>query len=179
VETGSGLSFAEFFRNERDGGRKGIVGGDHWRKAVITNEVARRATEAHLRRFQQALENREAEHPQTRRSKLARLQIDAVRAQAANLQAELDEYDHLRSGVVETLEADSLEEFATLLIKARIACGWSQRRLAQQLGIAEQQVQRYESTAYRSARLARICDITNALGVTVTGRLSLPGPNAA
>ncbi|MGQ0467844.1 MAG: DUF6932 family protein [Sporichthyaceae bacterium] len=25
VETGSGLSFAEFFQNERDGGRKGIV----------------------------------------------------------------------------------------------------------------------------------------------------------
>jgi hypothetical protein len=25
TETGSGLSFAEFFRNERDGGRKGIV----------------------------------------------------------------------------------------------------------------------------------------------------------
>jgi hypothetical protein len=25
VETGSGLSFSDFFQNERDGGRKGIV----------------------------------------------------------------------------------------------------------------------------------------------------------
>jgi HTH-type transcriptional regulator/antitoxin HigA len=146
---------------------------------VITNEVARRATEAHLRQFQHALTNLEAEHPAARRSKLARLQIDAVRSQAADLQAELDEYDHLRSGTVDTLEANSLEELATLLIKARIARGWSQRRLAEQLGIAEQQIQRYESTGYRSASLARICDITAALGVTVTERLSLPGPNAA
>jgi HTH-type transcriptional regulator/antitoxin HigA len=146
---------------------------------VITNEVARRATEAHLGRFKQALANLEAQHPETRRSKLARLQIDAVRAQAADLQAELDEYGHLRSGAVSTLEADSLEELATLLIKARIARGWSQRRLAEQLGIAEQQVQRYESTGYRSASLARICDVTTALGVTVSERLSLPGPNAA
>ncbi len=78
-----------------------------------------------------------------------------------------------------TLEADSLEELATLLIKARIVRGRSQRRLAEQLGIAEQQVQRYESTGYRSASLARICDVTTALGVTVTERLSLPDPNAA
>jgi HTH-type transcriptional regulator/antitoxin HigA len=171
--------FAEFFQNERDGGRKGIVVGDPRRKAVITNEVARRATEAHLGRFQQALANLEAQHPETRRSKLARLQIDGVRAQATDLQAELDEYDHLRSWAVSTLEADSLEELATLLIKARIARGWSQRRLAEQLGIAEQQIQRYESTGYRSASLARICDVTTALGVTVSERLSLPGPNAA
>ncbi len=45
---------------------------------MITNEVQRRATEAHLHRFQQALANLEAEHPETCRSKLAKLQIDAV-----------------------------------------------------------------------------------------------------
>jgi transcriptional regulator with XRE-family HTH domain len=66
-----------------------------------------------------------------------------------------------------------------LLIKARIARRWSQRQLADVLGIAEQQVQRYESTDYPSASLARICDIAAALDVTITERLSLRGPHAA
>ncbi len=46
-------------------------------------------------------------------------------------------------------------------------------------GVAEQQVPRYEATDYRSASLARICDIAAALDVTITERLSLRGPDAA
>jgi HTH-type transcriptional regulator/antitoxin HigA len=68
---------------------------------------------------------------------------------------------------------------ATLLIKARVARGWTQRQLADELGVAEQQVQRYESTGYRSASLARICDVAAALDVTITERASLRGPDAA
>lgn len=146
---------------------------------MITNEVQRRATEAHLRQFEEALANLEAKHRGKKRTKLAQLEIDAVRSQAEDLRAELDEYDRLRSGEVSTLEAGSLEELATLLIKARVARGWTQRQLADQLGVAEQQVQRYESTGYRSASLARICDVAAALDVTITERASLRGPDAA
>lgn len=145
---------------------------------MITNEVQRRSTEAHLRQFEEAIANLETERG-TKHTKLAQLQLDAVRSQADDLRAELDEYDRLRSGEVSTFEASSLEELATLLIKARIARGWSQRKLADELGIAEQQVQRYEATGYRSASLARICDVADALDVTITERLSLRGPDAA
>lgn len=69
-------------------------------------------------------------------------------AQADDLRAEVDKYEHLRAGGVSAFEATSLSELATLLVKARIARGWTQRRLAEALGMAEQQVQRYESTAY-------------------------------
>lgn len=146
---------------------------------MITNEVQRRSTEAHLRQFDEALANLEDKAGPKKRSKLAELEIDAVRAQADDLRAELEEYDRLRSGAISTFEASSLEELATLLIKARIARGWSQRRLADVLGIAEQQVQRYEATGYRAASLARMCDIATALDVTVTERVSLRGPDAA
>ena len=146
---------------------------------MITNEVRRRSTEAHLRQFEEALANLEASHRGKNRSKLAQLEIDAVRSQAADLRAELDEYDRLRSGEISTLEAGSLEELATLLIKARVARGWTQRQLAEALGVAEQQIQRYESTGYRSASLARICDVAAALDVTITERASLRGPDAA
>lgn len=144
---------------------------------MITNEVQRRSTEAHLHQFEEAIANLEAKSKTP--TKLQQLEIDALRSQAADLRAELDEYDHLRSGAVSTFEAASLEELAALLIKARIARGWSQRELADALGVAEQQVQRYESTDYRSASLARIADVATALNVTITERLTLRGPDAA
>ena len=146
---------------------------------MITNEVQRRATEAHLRQFEEAVANLEAKSAGGKRSKLAQLEIDAVRAQAGDLRAELDEYDRLRSGAVSTFEASSLAEIATLLVKARIARGWTQGRLADALGVAEQQVQRYESTDYRSASLARICDVAAALDVVITEKAELRDPNAA
>ena len=146
---------------------------------MITNEVQYRATRGHLTRFEEAtanLESRLATVPQSRR---LRLELDAVRAQAADLRAELSEYESLKSGRVSSFEASSLPELATLLVKARIARGWTQRHLADALGVAEQQVQRYESTDYRSASLARICDVAAALGVTVSERVVLGDPDAA
>ena len=145
---------------------------------MITNEVQYRATKAHLAQFEEALANLEAKARVGKRSRLAQLEIDAVCSQSDDLRAELDEYESLRSGTVSTLEASSLGDLATLLVKARIARGWTQRRLADAIGIAEQQVQRYEATGYRSASLARICDVTDALGVTVTERAELRGPAA-
>jgi len=145
---------------------------------MITNEVQRRSTEAHLRRFEEALANLE-ERAGAKPTKLAQLEIDAVRAQAADLRAELDEYDRLRSGETSSIEASSLAELSTLLIKARIARGWTQRQLADTLGVAEQQIQRYETTEYRSASLARICDIAAALGINVTERAELGDDSAA
>ncbi len=146
---------------------------------MITNEVQYRATKAHLEQFQQAQANLEAKAGPGRRSTLAQLEIDAVRSQADDLRAELDEYEQLRAGQISSFDAASLDELATLLVKARIARGWTQRRLADTLGVAEQQIQRYESTGYRSASLARICDVAAALNVTVTQHAVLRDPNAA
>ena len=132
---------------------------------MITNEVQYRATKAHLERFDEAATNIEA--LPGKRTKLQRLQVEAVRAQAGDLRAELADFDLLRSGTLSTFDAASLEELSTVLVRARIARGWTQRRLAEALGMAEQQIQRYEANDYRSTSLARLCDIANALGVTV------------
>jgi HTH-type transcriptional regulator / antitoxin HigA len=135
---------------------------------VITNEVQYRATKAHLDRFEQAAANIEARPG--KRTKLGQLELDAVRAQADDLRAELSDFEQLRAGTMSTFNADSLEELSTVLVKARIARGWTQRQLAEALGMAEQQIQRYEANDYRSTSLARLCDIANALGVTVAQR---------
>jgi HTH-type transcriptional regulator/antitoxin HigA len=145
---------------------------------VITNEVQYRATKAHAARFEEALRNLEAqaEAPDPKRRKL---EIAAVRSQLGDLEAEIAEYEQLRSGTIRSFEAASLPELAVALVKARIAKGWSQRRLAEELGVAEQQVQRYESTGYTAASLARLCDVVAALGVDVREVVSLPSTDAA
>ncbi len=146
---------------------------------MITNEVQCRATRAHLITFEQAATNLEAGLDEGPSSKLALLELAAVQAQADDLRTEIAEYELLRSGAVSTFEAGSLAELPTLLVKARIARGWTQRDLADALGIAEQQMQRYEATGYRAASLARLCDIAEALNVIVTERAVLGGPTAA
>ncbi len=64
-------------------------------------------------------------------------------------------------------------------MKARIARRWTQRQLADALGVAEQQMQRYEATGYRSASLARISDVADALNLTITEAAQLRDPDAA
>lgn len=146
---------------------------------MITNEVQYRATKAHLEQFEGAAANLERKAGDGKRTKLHQLEIDAVRSQAEDLRVEIREYERLRAGEVSVFEGTSLDQVATMLVQARIARGWSQRRLAEALGVAEQQVQRYESSAYRSASLARLCDIADALGVTIAGRAVLKDPSAA
>jgi HTH-type transcriptional regulator/antitoxin HigA len=132
---------------------------------MITNEVQYRATKAHLDRFDEAAANIESRPG--KRTKLEQLELDAVRSQADDLRTELAEFDGLRGGALSTFDAASLEELATVLVKARIARGWTQRQLAEKLGVAEQQIQRYEANDYRSTSLARLCDIADALGVVI------------
>jgi len=146
---------------------------------VITNEVQYRATKAHLATFDQAAANLAEQLARGPGSRLVAVELDAVRSQADDLRAEVAEYELLRSGSVSTFEAGSLAEVATLLVKARIARCWTQRQLADTLGVAEQQIQRYESTGYRAASLARICDVADALNITVTEHAVLDSPSAA
>lgn len=146
---------------------------------MITNENQYRATKVHLRQFEEAAANLEADAANAANPKLRQLEIDAVRSQAEDLRAELDEYDALRSGQIDTFQAGSLPELAIALIKARIARGWTQRDLADRLGVAEQQIQRYEAAGYASASLARLNDIAAALQVDVHETVSLRTPGAA
>lgn len=146
---------------------------------MITNEVQYRATRSHLATFEAAAANLAEQLDQAPSSRLVGLELNAVRSQADDLRAEIAEYESLRSGAVSVFEAGSLAELSTLLIKARIARGWTQRQLGTALGIAEQQVQRYETTGYRAASFARICDVAAALNIKVTEHAELAKPDAA
>lgn len=93
----------------------------------------------------------------------------AIESQLAELATELEAFDALRSGRAAILPLSTLEDLPRALISARIARGWTQADLAERLGVAEQQVQRYEATDYASASFARLVDIARALEVDVPG----------
>ncbi|MHB8319160.1 MAG: hypothetical protein ACYDEP_08035 [Acidimicrobiales bacterium] len=106
---------------------------------MITNEVQYRATKRHLAQFEEAVASLEAPETITAADeRQLQMELAALRSQAVDLRAETDEYRLLRSGALRTFEAASLPEIAGALVKARIARGWTQRRLADELGVAEQ-----------------------------------------
>ena len=87
-----------------------------------------------------------------------------MRSQLGDLERELREYESLKAGGFELDQLNVVAELATVLIKARIAQGLSQKDLAERLGLKQQQIQRYEATDYASASLARLRQVASALG---------------
>jgi transcriptional regulator with XRE-family HTH domain len=105
--------------------------------------------------------------------RLKTAQIDAVRNDLTALEAEIEAYERLRAGAVRSFDAGSLADLPRLLIQARIAAGLTQRQLADRLGLKEQQIQRYEATAYEGASFSRLVDVADAIGLQVNKRLEL------
>ena len=108
---------------------------------------------------------------------LKRAEIDGLKSQIVDIEAELAEYDLLKSGQVSFSKTYALEELPRVLVQARIASGMSQTDLAEKLGMKPQQVQRYEATDYMGASLGRLIEISKALGVKASG--SFEGPKQA
>ena len=146
---------------------------------MIKNERQYRITRAQADRFSQTLDSlrqrpSDAEggvHPI-----IAKAQEDALRSQLADLEGELREYESLRAGKFPMDELSVVAELPTVLIRARIAQGLSQKDLAERIGLKEQQIQRYEATDYASASLTRIKEVVSALGAATSKPALTTGP---
>ena len=143
---------------------------------MITNERQYRITRSEADRFRRAIgelaadpAGREDVHP-----RLVRAEREAMESQLADLQAELAEYDRLKSADLSVISIGSFDGLADGLIKARIASGLSQKALAERLSLKEQQIQRYEAERYASASYQRLREIAGALGVRITNNILLP-----
>lgn len=111
-----------------------------------------------------ATEGREVEQAWLRQAEL-----NAIRSQIADIEAELSEYELLKSGQITFSKTYALEDLPNVLVQARIAAGMSQTDLAAKLQMKPQQVQRYEATNYMGASLARLIEISRVLGVKASG----------
>ncbi len=148
---------------------------------MITNERQYRITNAQLNKLKAAFEAFDLKEAAARTGfdVLAKAERDALESQVEDLAEQVNEYEALKSGSVGTLKAQGIEELPSILIKARIASRLSQRKLAEMLGLKEQQIQRYEAENYASASLKRLVDVVGALGLEVSEIAELRGSLAS
>jgi len=137
---------------------------------MITNERQYRITKAQIEKFKTAIGSFDikAATKQMKSEVLAKAELAALRSEYEKLFSQLHEYETLKSGTVEVLKASTLEDLPSILIRARIAKGFSQRQLAEAIGLKEQQIQRYEAEEYASANLQRLAKVANALGLNIS-----------
>jgi transcriptional regulator with XRE-family HTH domain len=135
---------------------------------MITNERQHRITRAELKRFEQAITSAQREAPPSNVDpRLHAAMIDGLRSQLDELRQELREYEALREGKITGRALTSLLDLPRALVEGRIASRLTQRELGAKLGIAEQQVQRYEQTGYSGASIERLQQVADALGLTI------------
>jgi transcriptional regulator with XRE-family HTH domain/Zn-dependent peptidase ImmA (M78 family) len=147
---------------------------------MITNERQYKITRSEADRFRKAISALTERPPRVDvHPRLLRAEREALESQLADLQAELAEYDRLKSADLSIISINSFDELADGLIQARIASGLSQKALGDRLGLKEQQIQRYEAERYASASYQRLQEIANALGVRIKNDILLPvAPNS-
>ncbi len=135
---------------------------------MIKNEREYRITKTHLAGFEDGLiANDEREFPSNVDPGMKQLMHDAIASQIETFRHEIDHYERLRDGYITSREITSLHELPIALIEARIAARLTQRQLAERLGVAEQQVQRWEANDYSGIGLDRLQSIADALGVQI------------
>lgn len=105
---------------------------------------------------------------------LRKAEADALRSQIAEIEAEIAEYDLLKTGQVTFSESSALSELPRVLVQARIANGMSQTDLAGRLNMKPQQIQRYEATNYMSASLSRLIEVADVLDVKISESFETP-----
>jgi DNA-binding XRE family transcriptional regulator len=135
---------------------------------MIKNEREYRITKAHVAGFEGGLvANDEREFPANVDPGMKQLMHDAIAGQIETFRHEIDHYERLRDGHITSREITSLHELPIALIEARIAARLTQRQLAERIGVAEQQIQRWEANDYSGVGLDRLQSIADALGVQI------------
>jgi DNA-binding transcriptional regulator YiaG len=144
---------------------------------VITNERQYRIANAELKRFEAARVAQEASEPSPDvHPRIHQAMLDATVSERDELRAQLERYDDLRSGRVAQRTLTSIRELPIALIEARIAARLTQRELADQLGIPEQQVQRWEANSYAGVGIERLQEIADSLKLQVLETITYAVP---
>ena len=137
---------------------------------MITNERQYKITRHQLNKIDEAINalKNKIMKAGSKSEILTKAGFDALTSERENLANQILEYEKLKSGAVDIFRAATLEELPKILIEARIAKNFSQRKLAELIGVREQQIQRYEAQQYAIASFARLAQIAKALELNIT-----------
>jgi hypothetical protein len=127
---------------------------------VIRSESERRRAEEQVEYLQSELAKIPASEQE---DEVTASVINGLRMQISDIEDNLAQYDRLKKGSEPVLTADSFDDIGELVIKARIARGWSQADLARALDMEPQQVQRYERYDWEKISLWRLQEVVEAL----------------
>jgi Zn-dependent peptidase ImmA (M78 family)/transcriptional regulator with XRE-family HTH domain len=131
---------------------------------MIKNDRQYATAKSHVSRLRDLRQNI-AEDRQRAQSEMGLFELQTLHGELQQLGEELAEYEALKSGAIDIGRLSNVDELPRLLIKARIAGGYSQKDLADKLGLKEQQIQRYEASDYAGASLGRLQDIGRVLNI--------------
>ncbi len=131
---------------------------------MIKNDKQLKITKDSLQDFRNIKERMEADATIDPIKK--KISLNSINGEILAFEKDIDEYQRLKAKQISNLHIEDFNKFSEILIKARIAKGWTQAELAEKINVKEQQIQRYEATNYETASLARIDEIIYALKIT-------------
>jgi HTH-type transcriptional regulator / antitoxin HigA len=136
---------------------------------MITNERQYKISKYQLRKLEKTIDFFDYKKiiEKVKSEILVKAEFDSLLSERENLVGQILEYETLKSGTVDKFRASTLKELPNILIKARIAKSLSQNKLADLIGVKEQQIQRYEAEKYASASLTRLSQIAKALELNI------------
>ena len=145
---------------------------------MILNERQYKITKAQADAFLSSINDLDSEpesnsglHPA-----IVKAQHDQLVSEYENLVSQMDVVYALIEGDLTEFEAESIQELPIMLIKGRIARNWTQKDLADAIGMKPQQIQRYEADLYRSANLKTLSLIADTIGMKISENAALSTP---
>lgn len=141
---------------------------------MIKNKRQLRITKSQLNKFRHHLTSIEKVKERGNKLLLIKAEREAIKSQIKDLEDQVREYESLWSSRTPIPKLQSFENIPRALIKARLSLGLSQKEFAGLVGLKEQQIQRYESTDYETASLARIGQLIKVLNLQLSDSVQFP-----
>jgi DNA-binding XRE family transcriptional regulator len=140
---------------------------------MITNERQYKISKKELERFESAhaVALATAPNPGVHR-RLHQAMQEGLASQIDDLRSQIKRYEALKAGDVPGVVLTSIVALLPALIEARIAAGLTQLALSKLVGVAEQQVQRWEATAYAGVSVEKVQAIADAVGLSIREEVS-------
>lgn len=94
-------------------------------------------------------------------------QKSTIQSELTRIDEDIERYAAVRLQLQQKFHVDDIGDLADVLVLARIARGVTQKELADELGVSQQQVGKDENGGYHTASLTRLSDVLDALDYDV------------
>ncbi|MDH5415201.1 MAG: helix-turn-helix domain-containing protein [Flavobacteriaceae bacterium] len=97
---------------------------------------------------------------------------EQLKSLISDIQAEIDEYEKLKSIKLEELEIHSIQDLMVTPIRYRIVSHMSVDAFSRKVGVSARQIHRYEAENYSNVNTSTLTKILEKLDVSLDGHVS-------